>query len=121
MKKITFIIFYLTFSLMLNAQSSQSIDEFAEGRWYYNSQNGSKVKYGYISSLNTYGLTLKTSNGYVGYFMNCSISFSRDRQYMELTGCMNPDNGGGVGIASFYKDRVIFSGDDGDITYYIEK
>jgi len=39
---------------------------------------------------------------------------------MELTRCMNPDNGGGVGTARFYKDRIIFSGDDGDATYYIE-
>lgn len=145
MKKITVIIFCLTFS-MFNAQisresimgrhnwnekqnskqtidynSNQSIDKFAEGKWYYNSQNGSKVKYGYITSLNTYGLTLKTSSGNVGYLMNCSMGISRDNQYMELTRCMNPETGGGVGTARFYKDRIIFSGDDGDLTYYIEK
>ena len=91
MKKITLIIALITlFNSSFNAQisresiydclfpkkqnskqtidynSNQSIDKFAEGKWYYNSQNGSKVKYGYITSLNTYVLTLKTSSGNVG-------------------------------------------------------
>ena len=123
MKKIILVIFFLSFKILSHAQSynsNQSVEVFAEGRWYYNSETKSKVKYGYISPLNTYGLTLKTSKGNTGYFMNCSINFSSDKQYMELTGCMNPETGGGVGRVGFYKDRIIFSGDDGKLTYYLE-
>jgi hypothetical protein len=99
---------------------SQSVDEFIEGKYFKNSQTGLRVKYGYISSLNTYGLTFKNSYGNEFYFMNCSQAFSSDRQYMELTNCMRPTDGSGVGFVKVYKDRIIIANSDGNLTYYLE-
>jgi hypothetical protein len=109
------------FQLSMAQNYSQSVDEFVEGRYFKNSQTGLRLKYGYISSLNTYGLTFKNSYGNEFYFMNCSQEFSSDRQYMELTNCMRPTDGSGVGFVKVYKDRIIISNDDGNLTYYLEK
>ena len=39
---------------------------------------------------------------------------------MELTNCMNPEDGSGVGTVGVYKDRIIISASDGNLTYYLE-
>jgi hypothetical protein len=99
---------------------NQSIDEYAEGKYYKNNQTGLRVKYGYISSLNTYGLTFKNSFGNEFFFINCSQRFSGDKQYMQLTNCMSPDDGSGIGQVGVYKDKIIISTNEGSLIYYIE-
>ena len=122
-KKILFTIAFTIclFQLATAQNYSQSVDEFVEGKYFKNSQTGLRLKYGYISSLNTYGLTFKNSYGNEFYFMNCSQEFSSDRQYMELTNCMRPTDGTGVGIVKVSKDRIIISNSDGNLSYYLEK
>ena len=100
--------------------NNQSIEDFVDGKYYKNSQTGLRVKYGYIGSLNTYGLTFVNSYYNKFYFINCSQQFSSDKQYMELTNCMNTEDGSGVGTVGVYKDRIIISASDGNLTYYLE-
>jgi hypothetical protein len=91
-----------------------------EGKYFRNSQTGLRVKYGYISSLNTYGITFVNSYENKFYYMNCSERLSSDEQYMELTNCMSPDDGSGIGDIDVYKDRIVINARDGSLTYYIE-
>jgi hypothetical protein len=99
---------------------SQSVRDFVEGKYFRNSQTGLRVKYGYISSLNTYGITFVNSYENKFYYMNCSERLSSDEQYMELTNCMSPDDGSGIGDIDVYKDRIVINARDGSLTYYIE-
>jgi len=114
------IIFIYSSKITIAQSFSQNIEEFAEGKYYKNSQTGLKVKYGYISSLNTYGLTFKNSYGNEFFFINCTQKFSSDKQYMQLTNCMSPDDGSGVGQVGVYKDKIIISTNEGSLTYYLE-
>ena len=98
----------------------QSVKDFVEGKYFKNQQTGRSIKYGYISSLNTYGLTLKDTEGNLAYFMNCTAKLSSDQQYMELTFCMSPVTGGTLGKFGIYKDRMIMYGTDGTLTFYLE-
>jgi hypothetical protein len=98
----------------------QSVKDFVEGKYFKNQQTGRSIKYGYISSLNTYGLTFKDSEDNLAYFMNCTVRLSRDEQFMELTFCMSPITGGTLGRFGVYKDRIIMYGNDGSLTFYLE-
>jgi hypothetical protein len=99
---------------------NQSVKDFVEGKYFRNNQTGLRVKYGYISSLNTYGITFVNSYENKFYYMNCSERLSSDEQYMELTNCMSPDDGSGIGDIDVYKDRIVINARDGSLTYYIE-
>jgi hypothetical protein len=99
---------------------SQSVKYFAEGKYYKNSETGRSVKYGYISSLNTYGVTFKDAEGNLSNFMNCTEQLSSDEQYMELTYCMSPNTGGTLSRISVTKSKIVLYGNDGSLTFYLE-
>ena len=98
----------------------ESVRDFVEGKYFRNSQTGLRVKYGDISSLNTYGITFVNSYENKFYYMNCSERLSSDEQYMELTNCMSPEDGSGIGDIDVYKDRSVINARDGSLTYYLE-
>ena len=62
MKKLLSIVFMLYFSLITSTYA-QGIREYVEGKFYKNQQTGRSIKFGYISSLNTSGITFKDSDG----------------------------------------------------------
>ena len=99
---------------------SQNVKDFAEGKYYKNSETGRSIKYGYISSLNTYGITFKDSEGNLANFMNCTEQLSSDEQYMELTYCMDPNSGGTLGKIGVSKNKIVLYGSDGSLTFYLE-
>lgn len=119
MKKILVLFFVSLVSFTQNSYS-QNVRDFVEGKYFKNQQTGRSIKFGYISSLNTSGLTFKDSEGNIAYFMNCSIDMSRDEQYMVLTNCMSNVTGGTLGKIVVYKDRLIWNGSDGSLTFYLE-
>jgi hypothetical protein len=124
MKKITIqivIIFAISLQICFAQNYKQSVKDFVEGKYYKNQETGRSIKYGYISSLNTYGLTFKDSGGQLAYFMNCTVELSNDEQYMELTYCMSPATGGTLGKFGVYKDRIVMYGNDGSLRFYPEK
>jgi hypothetical protein len=100
--------------------STQSVRDFVEEKYFSNQQTGRSIKFGYISSLNTYSLTFKDSEGNLAYFMNCTIDISRNNQYMTLTYCMSPITGGSLGKIGVYKDRMILYGTDGSLVFNID-
>lgn len=117
MKKIPLLVlFFLTFFL----SNAQSVRDFVEEKYFSNQETGRSIKFGYISSLNTYGLTFKDSEGNLAYFMNCTIDISSDNQYMELTSCMSPVTGGTLGKIVVYKDRMIWYGSDGSLLFNLD-
>ena len=100
--------------------SSQSVEDFVEGKIYKNSSLGATLKYGYITSLGTYGITLRTSEGSVAYAINCTQQNSSDNQFMKLTFCLNITTGSEFGELSVYKDRMIWNAGGEYNTFYLE-
>ena len=100
--------------------SNKNVRDFADGRYYKNEATGKRIKYGYISSLNTYGITFDSDGSY-SYFINCSEQLTSDEQYLELTFCMNTYNGGTLGKIGVYKEKIILSGTDENLVFYLDK
>ena len=68
MKKLLLLIIFTASFFISNAQSN--IENFIEGRRYKNYNTGLIIQYGYISSLNTYGIIFTNKYGNKYYFMN---------------------------------------------------
>jgi len=115
MKKIVFILLCLAYSF--NAFSQSKIEDYLEGKKFKNSSTGLIIQYGYISSLNTYGIIFTNSYGNKFNYMNCSKQVSSDESYMILTNCMNPESGSGVGTVYAYRTKIIVRASDGQMQY----
>ena len=100
-----------------NLFSQTKIEDYLEGRKFKNAATGLVLQYGYISSLNTNGITYTNGYGDKFYFMNCSKRVSSDETYMVLTECMNPQNGSGLGTIYAYRTKVIVKASDGQLEY----
>ena len=100
-----------------NLFSQTKIEDYLEGRKFKNAATGLVLQYGYISSLNTNGITYTNGYGDKFYFMNCSKRVSSDETYMVLTECMNPQNGSGLGTIYAYRTKVIVKASDGQLQY----
>jgi hypothetical protein len=88
MKKLLLVIICFVYSL--NSFSQSRIEDYLEGKKFKNSSTGLIIQYGYISSLNTYGITFTNGYGNKFYYMNCSKQVSSDETYMIFTNCMQP-------------------------------
>lgn len=115
MKKLLFVLICLVYSFSSFGQSR--IEDYLEGKKFKNSSTGLVIQYGYISSLNTYGITFTNSYGNKFYYMNCSKQVSSDETYMILTNCLNPDSGSGVGTIYAYRTKIIVRASDGQMQY----
>lgn len=79
MKKLILLSTVLLSFGFVKAQSSFSdmadVLTFMENKTYYNSEMETELKFGYISSFNTYGIELKSNkSGRTMYFINCDIN-----------------------------------------------
>lgn len=115
------ILFLIPFFYTSNLFSQTSIENYLEGKKFKNAQTGLVIQYGYISSLNTYGITYTNGYGDKFYFMNCSSSVSSDETYVVFTECMNPQNGSGVGAIYAYRSKIIVRASDGQMQYDLMK
>lgn len=115
MKKL--ILLFILFISSYNLFSQTKIEDYLEGRKFKNDESGLIIQYGYISSLNTYGITFTNRNGAKFYFMNCSKQASSDESYMIFTSCMNPDDGSGVGTIYASRTKIIVKASDGQMQY----
>jgi len=114
--------FSLAFLVLLLGLSSTGfgqtkIEMMIEGRKFKNTETGLVIQYGYISPLNTYGITFTNKNGVKFYFMNCDKNVSSDELSMILRSCMNPDDGSGVGTIYVFQKRFIIQASDGRMVY----
>lgn len=106
-------------TLQLSVAQSQ-IEMLIEGRKFVNSQTGLVFRYGYISSLNTYGVTISNSNSNGIDYINCSTNVASDESYMIITSCFDPNTGsGGFSRAVVGSRRAILSFSDGQLEFQI--
>ena len=115
MKKLLLVIICFVYSFCSFGQSK--IEDYLEGKKFKNSSTGLIIQYGYISSLNTYGITFTNSYGNKFNYMNCSKQVSSDESYVIFTNCMNPESGSGVGTVYAYRTRIIVKASDGQMQY----
>jgi hypothetical protein len=101
-------IFLLAFGIIafINLFSQTSIENYVEGRKYKDRKTGLIIQYGYISSLNTYGLTFTNTYGRKYYHINCSKRISSDKSFMVLEGCLNLDDGLSMGKFYVYQSYI---------------
>jgi len=113
MQKIIFLLLISINVFTFKAIGQSRIEMIIEGKSFKNTDTGLSIKYGYISSLNTYGITFTNKNGAKFYFMNCDKNVSSDELSMTLRSCMNPNDGSGVGTIYVFPKRVIIQTSDG--------
>ena len=119
MKSIVLLLICCGFTL--SAWSQSSIVDYLEGRKFKNSNTGLVIQYGYISPLNTYGITITNKLGTKFYFMNCSKDVNEDETIVLFTQCFNPDNGNGIGKVYATRTKIIVLADDGRMEYTLVK
>jgi hypothetical protein len=100
----------LTISYTSFGQSK--IEMQVEGRKYKNAETGLVIVYGYISTLNTYGITITNKNGVKFHFMNCDKRVASDEMSMILRSCFNPNDGSGVGTIYVYPKKIVTQATD---------
>ena len=115
MKKL--LLFVICFVYSFSSFGQSRIEDYLEGKKFKSSSTGLVIQYGYISSLNTYGITFTNSYGNKFNYMNCSKQVSSDESYMILTNCMNPESGSGVGTVYAYRTKIIVRASDGQMQY----
>jgi hypothetical protein len=111
---------FLITGIKLNAQNKLFTKEdyvriFMQDKWFNHPNNGLKITYGYISSLNTYGIKIKNKHNAEFYFINVDIK--KYGSYATLKG-MSPEDGSNFSFR-IYKDRAIIGyGQEGETSLY---
>lgn len=121
MKKVIFLLITSIAISAFQAVGQSRIEMMIEGKSFKNSNTGLSIKYGYISALNTYGITFTNKNGAKFYFMNCDKNVSSDELSMTLRSCMNPYDGSGVGTIYIFPKKVVVQASDGRMVYDLEE
>ncbi len=115
------VLFLICFSFYFCTWGQSSIVDYLEGRKFKNYNTGLVFQYGYISSLNTNGITITNKFGNKFYFMNCSKDVEDDESLVIFTQCFNPDDGKGIGKVYAYRTKIIVIADDGKMEYTLIK
>ncbi len=102
------------------AQSSfddeSNVISYMDGKSFYNSGNGLTIKYGYISSYNTYGIIVTNKNAATFYFINVDITTYGS--FADLYG-MSADDGSNFGFRLFKGRLVVGYGEPNESTFYL--
>ena len=118
-----FILAITLLSFKFSTAQSVSFDDdgrvisYLDGKTFYNSDNGLEIKYGYISSYNTYGIKVSNKNGATFYFINVDIT--PRGSYADMYG-MNPNDGSNFGYRLFRNKLVVGYGEQGEQTFYLK-
>ena len=114
--KILIISCLFCFKLSAQNKSFQSEDDvriYMQDKWFSN-PNGLKIKYGYISELNTYGISIKNKHDNTSYFINVNIQTMGS--YAILSG-MSTEDGSNFKLR-LYRDKIIVGyGEPGELTF----
>ena len=111
---------FLIAIIKLNAQSKPFSKEddvriFMQDKWFSNPDNGLKITYGYISSLNTYGIKIKNKHNAEFYYINVDIKTYG--MYAILKG-MSPEDGSNFSFRLFKDRAVVGYGQEGETSFY---
>jgi hypothetical protein len=119
-KYILLLSIFLITGIKLNAQSIPFKEEddvriFMQEKWFKHPDNGLKITYGYVSSLNTYGITIKNKHEFETYYINVNIKTFG--YYATLSGIGGED--GKNFTFRLYKDKLIVGyGQQGETSFY---
>jgi hypothetical protein len=111
----------MTFSIS-SAQSGlfkeeRNVISYMDGKTFYNSGNGLEIKYGYISSYNTYGIIVENKSGATFYFINVEVTTYGS--YADLYG-MGASDGSNFGFRLYTGKLIVGHGNQGEQTYYLK-
>jgi hypothetical protein len=107
----------LTTNTLLVFRKESDVRQYMEGKTFYSNDDGLKISYGYVSSANTYGITIENANGASFYYINCSIR--ANGSFCDING-MSPDNGENFSFRAF-KDRLVVGyGQAESRTFYLQ-
>ncbi len=98
--------------------SETDVMQYMEGKIFINDDNGLKISYGFISNLNTYGITVKNKNNAIFYYINCNID---PLDYSADIYGMSTQDGGNFGFRVFKNRLVIGYGEEGAKTFYLKQ
>lgn len=123
MKKLIILSTVLLSFGFVKAQSSFSdmadVLTFMENKTYYNSEMETELKFGYISSYNTYGIELKSNkSGRTMYFINCDINGYGS--FADISGT-NTNDGSNFKFRLYNTKIVIGVGEQRQATFYPNK
>jgi len=120
MRAFALLLLLIVGSLHVSAQRELFGDEssvvlYMEGKSFYNSENGLHVEYGYLSSANTFGITVTNKNGARFYFINVRIDAFGT--FADLYG-MSPEDGSNFGFRLYSGKLIVGRGEPGEQVFY---
>ena len=110
MKSTILLTLFTILSITSHAQSPYTSDteviKYLDGKTFADN-TGMTISYGYISSINTYGITITNKQGNKFIYFNCDLK--PRGSYCDING-MSPTNGENFGFRAF-KDRLVVGKD----------
>ena len=121
--KFIFAFIFVLFSYSSDAQSLFNYNEievikYLDGKEFFNSNYGLTLSYGYISRLNTYGITSVNSDGQRFYFINCNIKTFKN--FADISG-MSPTNGSNFGFRVFWNKLIVGYNETNQAVFYLKE
>lgn len=120
MKATITIILISILSITTDAQSTFTslgdVIQYMNGKTFVNNEIGVKLAYGYISTANTYGITVTNKKGASFYYINCNVV--PRGYYCDING-MSPENGENFGFRAFKDKLVVGYGQSQSSTFYL--
>jgi hypothetical protein len=101
----------------VNFESDSDVRTYMEGKVFYDDERGMNIKYGFISSYGTYGITVTNKFNAVFYFINVSIDTYGSSA--DLNG-ISPTSGDNYGFRLFRGKLIIGYGEPETVTYYLK-
>jgi hypothetical protein len=119
------VLLFSLFLLSLNTMNAQSylfesesdVITYMDNKVFYNSNSGLEIEYGYISTMNTYGIKVKNKNDARFSFINVDIT--PYGSFADLYG-MSIEDGSSFGFRLYRGKLVVGEGEPEPITFYLK-
>jgi len=98
-------------------RTDAEVQQYMEGKTYYNSELKIRLQYGYISSYNTYGIMSVNQYGDKYFFINVDIS--PYGSFADLFG-MSPSDGRDFGFRLYGNKLVVGRGESREYVFFLE-
>lgn len=98
-------------------RTEAEVQQYMEGKTYYNSELKIRLQYGYISSYNTYGI--KSVNQYGDKYFFVNVNVSPYGSFADLFGISTTD-GSRFGFRLYGNKLVVGRGESTEYVFYLE-